>query len=206
MRGCNPAYTPGVEPELSLDQREENLLNDDGEQRYESITGASMYLTQVCRYDIFYSVSQWARAISKPSNEHMGAAKHLLRYLAGSTSFSVTYRQGGFQLTAVSDVNWGENLDNGKSTSPYIIVLSNGPISFKVWALKDQLHNLQGRRNWWRLLTMKEAVFCSNIMLELGYKERFDSVPFYIDNTSPLHVAGNRTYSLRAKHIVLSRN
>ena len=143
MWGCNPAYTPGVGPELSLDQPEENLLNEDGEQRYESITGSSMYLTQVCRYDILYSVSQWTRAMSKPSKAHMGAGKHLLRYLVGSTNFSITYKQGGFQLTAVSDVNWGENLDNGKSTSPYIIVLSSGPISFKVWAFKGQPHNLQ---------------------------------------------------------------
>ena len=30
MRGCNPAYTPGVRPELSLDQPEENLLNEPG--------------------------------------------------------------------------------------------------------------------------------------------------------------------------------
>ena len=28
MRGCNPAYTPGVGPELSLDQPEENILNE----------------------------------------------------------------------------------------------------------------------------------------------------------------------------------
>ena len=103
-------------------------------------------------------------------------------------------------------MNWGENLDNGKSTSPYIIVLSSGPISFKVWAFKGQLHNLQRRRNWWRLLITEEAVFCSNIMLELGFKEKFGSVPFYIENTSPLHVAGNRIFSLRAKHIVLSMN
>ena len=96
MRGCHPAYTPGVGPELSLDQPEENLLNEDGEQRYESIMGSSMYLTQVCRYDILYSVSQWARAMSKPSKAHMGAAKHLLRYLVGSTNFSITYKQGGF--------------------------------------------------------------------------------------------------------------
>ena len=52
-------------------------------------------------------------------------------------------------------------------------------------------------------LTIKEAVFCSNMMLELGFKEGFGSVPLYIDNTSALHVAGNRTYSLRAKHIAL---
>ena len=52
-------------------------------------------------------------------------------------------------------------------------------------------------------LTMKEAVLCSNIMLELGFKEEFGSVPLYTDNTSALHVARNRTYSPRAKHIVL---
>ena len=50
-------------------------------------------------------------------------------------------------------------------------------------------------------LTMKEVVSCSNRMLELGFKEGFGSVPLYIDNTSALHDAGNRTYSPRAKHI-----
>ena len=62
----------------------------------------------------------------------MGVAKYLLRYLTGSTDFSITYEQGGFKLTTFSDANWGANPDNGKSTSSYIIMLSNGPISFKV--------------------------------------------------------------------------
>ena len=53
-------------------------------------------------------------------------------------------------------------------------------------------------------LTMKEeAVLCSNTMLEQGFGESFGSVPLYIDNTLALHVAGNRTYSPRAKHIAL---
>ena len=50
---------------------------------------------------------------------------------------------------------------------------------------------------------MKEAVFCSDMMLELGFKEGFGSVPLYIDNTSALHLAGNRTYSRSAKHSTL---
>ena len=62
----------------------------------------------------------------------MGAAKHLLRYLAGSTDFSITYKQGDFKLTAFSDANCKANPDNGKSTSSYIIMFFNGPISFKV--------------------------------------------------------------------------
>ena len=52
-------------------------------------------------------------------------------------------------------------------------------------------------------LAMKEAVFCSNMMLELGFDESFDSVPLYIDITSVLYATGNRTYSPRAKHIAL---
>ena len=33
MRGCNPAYTPGVGPKPSLDQPEENLLNEEGKRQ-----------------------------------------------------------------------------------------------------------------------------------------------------------------------------
>ena len=200
MRGCNPAY---VGPELSLDQPEENLLDKEGKRRYQSITGAAMYLAQVCRYDILYTVNQLARAISKLSKAHMGTAKHLLRYLAGSIDFSITYKQEGFKPAAVSNANWGENPDNRKSTSSYIIMLSNGPITFKVGIQGLILQSTMEAELVVVALTMKEAVFCSNMMLELGFEEGFGSVPRYIDNTSALHVAGNRTYSPHAKYIAL---
>ena len=119
-------------PELSLDQPKENVLNEEGKRRYQSIKGAAMYLAQVCRYDTHYVVNQLARVMSNSSKAHMGATKHLLRFLAGSTDFSIAYRQKGFNLAAFSNANWGENPDNGKFTSSYIIMLSNGPISFKV--------------------------------------------------------------------------
>ena len=54
-------------------------------------------------------------------------------------------------------------------------------------------------------LAMKdEAMFCSNTMSGLGFGESFGSVPLQFDNTSALYIAGNRTYSPRAKHIALS--
>ena len=43
------------------------------------------------------------------------------------------------------------------------------------------------------------------MMEELGFGTRYDSVQLYIDNTSALHVAGNRTYSSRVKHVALRR-
>ena len=50
---------------------------------------------------------------------------------------------------------------------------------------------------------MKEPLFYKNMMMELGFTEGFRNVPVYIDNTSALRVAGNRTFSPRAKHIAL---
>ena len=92
-------------------------------QRYQAIVGSVMYLAQVTRYDIMYACSQLARALSKPSKVHMGAAKHLLRYLAGTKDFAITYKRGKFTLDAFSDANWGNNSDNGKSTSCYIALM-----------------------------------------------------------------------------------
>ena len=52
-------------------------------------------------------------------------------------------------------------------------------------------------------LIIKEAVLCSNMILEPDFKGGFGSVSLYIDTTSAFHVAGNRTYSPRAQHIAL---
>ena len=66
MKGCNTAYTPGVGPELSLNQPEERLLDKVEKRRYQVITGAVVYLVQVTHYDILYAVIQLAGAMSKP--------------------------------------------------------------------------------------------------------------------------------------------
>ena len=53
------------------------------------------------------------------------------------------------------------------------------------------------------VLAMKEAVYCAGMMGELGFEETFKCAPIQIDNTSALHVARNKTYSSRAKHVAL---
>lgn len=91
-----------------------------------------MYLAQICRYDVLHCVNQLVRAMLNSSKADTGAAKHLLRYLVGTIDFDKTYKQGGFKLTPFSDANWGNNPDNGKSTSSYVMMMCNGPVTFKV--------------------------------------------------------------------------
>ena len=132
MTSCNVAFTPGVGPEISLHQPADRLPDEQGKHWYQSTAGALMYLAQVSRYGILYAVNQLAGTMSEPPKAHMGAAKHVLRYLAGSVNFPITYKRGDFKLTTYTDANWEGSPDNGKSTSSYIVMLANGPISFKV--------------------------------------------------------------------------
>ena len=133
----------------------------------------------------------------------MGAAKHVLRYLAGSVNFPITYKRGGFKLTTYTDANWRGNPDNGKSTSSYIMMLANSPISFKVGLQSLTAQSIMEAELVAAAPAMKESLFCRKVIVELGFTEGFRSVPVYVDNTSALHVAGNRTFSPRAKHIAL---
>ena len=199
---CNLAFTPDVGPDISLDQPAHRLLDEQGK-RGTSPSPARLYLAQVPRYDILYAVNQLARAMSKPSKADMGAVKHVLRYLAGSVNSPITYKRGGYKITTYTDANWGGNPDNDKSTSAYIVMLANGPISFIV-GLQSLTAQLTMEAELVAAATaMKGSFFCRNMMTELGSTGGFWSVPVYIDSTSALHVAGNRTFSPRAKHIAL---
>ena len=83
------------------------------------------------------------------------------------------------------------------------MMLTNAPVSFK--------SNLQGLTAMSTVeaevvasaFAMKEAVFCSNMLTELGFGKEFTQVPVYYDNTATLHALGNRSFSSRTKHIAL---
>ena len=94
--------TPGVGPELSTLVQQSEQLDAERTKRFQAIVGSVIYLAQVTR----------SRAMTKPSKAHMAAAKHLLRYLAGTIDFCITYKKDDLKLTAFSDANWGNNPDN----------------------------------------------------------------------------------------------
>ena len=87
--------------------------------------------------------------------------------------------------------------------SSYVVFLANAPVSSKVGLQGLTAQSTMEAELVAAALAMKEAVLCSNMMKELGFGTRFNSVPLYIDNTSGLHIAGNRTYCSRVQHAAL---
>lgn len=203
MSDCKPTSTPGYGSEISNIQPEDTLLDEEETRKYQGIVGSLMYIAQVLRYDIMYATGQLARPMAKPSKIHMVAAKHTLRYLAGTTDFSITYKKGGFKLATFTDSNWANNPDNGKSTSSYLAMLANAPMSFRSGLQGLTAMSTMEAELVASALAMKEAVFCSNMLTELGFGKQFAQLPVYCDNTATLHALGNRSFSSRTKHIAL---
>ena len=99
-----------------------------------------MYLAQVSRYDILYAVNQLSRAMSKSASAYIGTTKHLLRYLAGYKATFIVYKQSGFRLAAFPDANCGNNPDDVRSTSSYVVMLVAAALTMKkatfcLWSL-----------------------------------------------------------------------
>ena len=206
MKNCNPAFTPGARPERLLNLPENNLLDEESKWRNQSIAGATMYIAQVSWYDTLYAVGHLAKGMSKPSKAYMGVAKHLLRYLAESTDFSITYKQGGFKLAACSDTNWRNNPDNGKSKQINIVVHRHArerPNQLKGGTSRPHrsVNNGSGARR--SCANNERGSLLQAHDAGAGFKEGFNGVPLFIDNTSALNVAGDRTYFLREQHIAL---
>ena len=139
-----------------------------------------------------HSSGQLARAMSRPAKVYMGAAKHILRYMAGTTEFTIVYKNGGFKLSTFWDSNWGNNPYNGKSTSCYIMMFSRAPVSLKSGVQSLMAMSTMEAELVDSLLAMKEAVFCSNMLTELLFGKEFEQGPLHINNTATLHVISSR--------------
>lgn len=110
--------------------------------------------------------------MSKSSNAHMGAAKHVPRYLAGTINFDITYKRGGITPTAFSDANWGSDPYNVNAIVH--LIMSNGPVS-----LKEGLQGITAQLTMEAelfaaalLIAIREAVYRANMMEQLGSERR----------------------------------
>ena len=82
------------------------------------------------------------------------------------------------------------------------MMLSRAPVSFK-----SAVQSLNAMSTMAELvasaLAMKEAVFCSNMMTELGFGKEFGQVLFTTTTLRHFMKIGNRAFSSRTKHIAL---
>ncbi|XP_021290763.1 uncharacterized protein LOC110421490 [Herrania umbratica] len=99
--------------------------------QFRSLIGSLLYICS-SKPDTMYPVSLLSRFMKEPTHLHFAAGKRVLKYLKGTLNFGICYtRNPNFFLTAYSDSDWTENVDDSKSISSYICTLGNEVYSHK---------------------------------------------------------------------------
>ncbi|XP_022157811.1 uncharacterized protein LOC111024427 [Momordica charantia] len=100
-----------------------------------SLIGGLIYLTHT-RPDIAFSVGVIFRFMQHPSNNHFGAAKRVLRYIAGKMKYGIWYSKvSNFKLCRFMDSDWASSLDDRRSVSANMFTVGLGVIT---WSSKKQ--------------------------------------------------------------------
>jgi hypothetical protein len=85
------------------------------------------------RPDMAFAVGYLSRFMEDPRQEHMAAMKHLLRYVAGTIDYGLTYSRsnGELQLVGYSDSDMAGDIDDRKSTSGILYFLGDSPVAWQ---------------------------------------------------------------------------
>ena len=118
----------------------EKLSKDDGadvvnETHYRSLTSCLMYLTTTRPY-ILYVVSVLSTFMHCPCEEHLKAAKRVVRYIKRTINYEIKFQKSqNLLLVGYSNNDWGGSLDDRKSALGYCFSLGLGIFS---WCSKKQ--------------------------------------------------------------------
>lgn len=167
---------------------------------YKQIVGSLMYLTTT-RPDLMYSVSLISIYMTQPTELHLMAAKRVLRYVKGTLNFGVFYKkEGNKDLAAFTYSDYAGCLEDRKSTSGYVFLLSSGAVA---WSSKKQ-----------PIVTLSttevefvaaaacacQSVWMKRILKKLGH-EGGECTTIFCDNSSTIKLSKNPVLHGRSKHI-----
>ena len=170
------------------------------ESYYKQIVGSLMYLTST-RPDLVYSVSLISRYMANPTEIHLQAAKRILRYLKGTFDYGIMYQKGGStKLVAYTNSDYAGDVDDRKSTSGYMFLLSSGAVS---WASKKQpIVTLSTTEAEFvaAAACASQVVWMRRVLEQIGQAQKENTIVM-CDNSSTIKLSKNPVMHGRSKHI-----
>src|SRR4029078_9448512 len=123
-------YRPPVESKL-----DQTLLTPKEQNYYQQIIGSLNYAAMVTRPDIAYATNELGRFNAAAKQYHLHAAKHVLRYLRGTTHIGLEFKQHQLNnsVDIYCDASWANDLETRRSTSGMLVRFNGNVVS---WATK----------------------------------------------------------------------
>ena len=168
---------------------------------YRSAVGSLMYVMVATRPDLAYAVGALSQFMANPSEEHVIAAKRVLRYLKGTVGCGLLLGAGGEEcLSAYSDADHAGDVNNRKSVSGYAVLYGNGAV---IWSSKKQncvsISSTEAEYDAASEATM-DLAWVRQLLADL-HKAPGGPTKLYVDNESAVKLAVNPVFHARTKHI-----
>lgn len=194
MAECKPLSTP-LNPSIKLTKDGEPL--DTSTHGYSQLIGSLMYLSVCTRPDIAQAVGALARYMASPTTSHWQAAKGVLRYIAGTASYGITF--GGLNLEAYCDADYAGDLDSRRSTTGYVFTLGGGAISWSSRLQPTVAASTTEAEYMAAAYAIKEGLWLRTLLSEIGVD--INTMIICADNQSAIKLLKNPVFSMRSKHI-----
>ena len=206
MSLCHPAKTPsdpGISLSVSMCPQTDVAKRAVESIPYRQTTGALLYLAHGTRPEIAHAVSEVCKYNSNYGVQHWTAVKRILRYLKGTSNMGITL--GGnenleFELIGYSDSDWGRDVDTRRSTTGYIFLLGQGPVTWKSKLQSTPALSSMESEYMAICSASQEAIWLRKFLSSIGYVPSSPTTIFE-DNQSTIKFIQNTRYSSRAKHI-----
>ena len=208
MQNCAPVHTPMTAERLSSkDQPEVCVIKD--RDLYREQVGSLNYLANWTRPDISYACSELSRFMSNPGKPHLEAAKRVFRYLKGTSSFGLEFRNRDAaqtnQLWGYVDADWAGNVDDRRSTSGYVLMLNGAAISWK--SKRQPVVALSTAESEFIAAStlVQEVVFLRRLLTTLGFPQEGPTRIFEDNESCIAWAEGSVGGAERAKHMDLRK-
>ena len=196
MSECKPVSTPMVDILRKTSDSQPDPF-------YMKIVGSLLYAAVVTRPDILYAVCSLGRHMSASSDEHMMAAKRVMRYLQGTKDLTLKYSATdvhGTEVKGFCDADWAGDPDSRRSTSGWVFMLAGAAVS---WGSKLQssvaLSSAEAEYVAACAAT-QEAMHLRRLLGDLGY-EQLEPTVIMEDNQACIAVSQNPALHKRMKHV-----
>lgn len=167
---------------------------------YREAVGSLMFTAIVSRPDIMYAVSQVSRFLNNPGSEHWSAVKRIFQYLQGTKDIGIKYQADHLSLTMYSDADFAGDIDTRRSTTGYVSLLANGPVTWSSHRQKCVTRSTTEAEYIAASDAAAEAIWLRNFLKEVNSTVN-GTTHLYVDNQSAIKLVENVEPHKRTKHI-----
>nr|XP_017224964.1 PREDICTED: uncharacterized mitochondrial protein AtMg00810-like [Daucus carota subsp. sativus] len=147
------------------------------------------------------STKDLSQFLQAPAQPHYDATLHVLKYLKGTLNVGLFYKANTpLHLTAYSDADLGTCSFSAKSLSGYAIFLGSSLISWKTKKQKTVSKSSAEAEYRSMSYTTSELIWLEGLFRDL-YVQIPLPIKLYCDNTSTWHIAENKIFQERTKHL-----